>query len=426
MRKVLTLTLAAATALVVAGCASGPQAAQGSSSSGGDGGSTTLKITTTSDDKQVPAAVEQFQKDHPDVTIDLQTAPTDAVQTSVRTQLASGTAPDLFVNWPGDGSPTAVKVVAAAGYLEDLSDQPWVSKLPPSLAPLLGADGKTYLASPAVAAIPVIYNDGALADVSAAAPTTWTQVLQLCDTARSAGKVAFALGNQTPWNTQLANYALAATLVYGPDPKFPDQMAAGKTTFATSTWSEVMDKYLDMNKRGCFNDDPLGVSYESALSEVAAGDALGVIMVNSSVTAIKAEAPAGSTFSTAPLPATDDAAQTVMPLAPGNGLALNVKSKNKKVAKEFLAYLMSPQGLELSNTAAAGLPSIPVDGFKADPALAGVLEFQKADRVTPFMDQRWPNARVQQTHFTEVQKLFSGSTTVPDALKAMDAAYQQK
>ena len=420
MRTVTALTVAVATALVAAGCTSGPQAAQGG------GGSETLKITTTSDDQQVPAAVEQFLEDHPDVTIDLETAPTDAVQTSVRTQLASGTAPDLFVNWPGDGSPTAVEVVAAAGYLEDLSDQPWVADLPPSVAPLLGADGKTYLASPAVAAIPVIYNDGALESVSAAAPTTWTQVLQLCDTARSAGKVAFALGNQTPWNTQLANYALAATLVYGPDPTFPDQMAAGETTFADSGWTQVMDKYLEMDERGCFNDDPLGVSYESALSEVAAGDALGIVMVNSSVTAIKAEAPEGSTFSTAPLPATDDASQTVMPLAPGNGLALNAESENKEVAKEFLAYLMSPQGLTLSNTAAAGLPSIPVDGFEADPALAGVLEFQRAERVTPFMDQRWPNARVQQTHFTEVQKLFSGSTTVPQALEAMDAAYQQQ
>lgn len=421
MSKILTIALTAALAVGAASCASGPQAAQ---SSGGS--AQTLKITTTSDDKQVPAAVKQFEKDNPDVKIDLQTAPTDAVMTNIRTQLASGTAPDLFVDWPGDGSPAAVRVVAAAGYLEDLSDQPWVSKLPASVSPLLGLKGKTYLASSAVAAIPVIYNDSALKEVGASAPQTWSQVLSLCDTARSAGKVAFALGNQTPWNTQLVNYALAATLVYGPDPKFADEMAAGKTSFADSRWTEVMDKYLEMNKRGCFNDDPLGVSYESALTKVGTGDALGIVMVNSAVTAIKADAPAGATFSTAPLPATEDPASTVMPLAAGNGLALNAKSQHKDLGKKFLAYMMSPEGLKVANTAAAGLPSIPVDGFAQDPALAGILEFQKADRVTPFMDQRWPNARVQQTHFTEVQKLFSGSATVPDALKAMDQAYQQK
>lgn len=421
MRKVLALALATVTALAVAGCASGPQAAQSSS-----GSAKTLKITTTSDDKQIPATIKQFEKDNPDVRIDLQTAPTDAVMPSLRTQLASGTAPDLFVDWPGDGSPTAVKVVAAAGYLEDLSDQPWVVDIPSSLAPLLGNDGKTYLASQSVAAIPVIYNDAALKEVAASAPDTWTQILQLCDTARSAGKVAFALGNQTPWNTQLVNYALAATLVYGPNPQFPDQMADGKASFADSNWTQAMDKYMEMEKRGCFNDNPLGVSYESALSKVAAGEALGIVMVNAGLPAIQAEAPEGATFSTAPLPATDDPSETVMPVASGNGLVLNAKSKNKEVAKKFLAYMMSPEGLKIANTAAAGLPSIPVDGFAPDPALASVLEFQKADRVTPFMDQRWPNARVQQTHLSEVQKLFSGSATVPEALAAMDRAYQQK
>lgn len=421
MSKILTIALTAALAVGAAGCSSGPQAAQ---SSGGS--ATTLKISTTSDDLQVPAAVEQFMKDNPDVEIDLQTAPTDAVMTNIRTQLTSGTAPDLFVNWPGDGSPAAVRVVAAAGYLEDLSDQPWVADLPDSVKPLLGLDGKTYLASSAVAAIPAIYNDSALEEVGASAPQTWSEVIALCETARSAGKVAFALGNQTPWNTQLVNYALAATLVYGPDPGFADEMAAGNTSFADSTWSEVMDKYLEMNESGCFNDDPLGVTYESALAAVGTGDALGIVMVNSAVTAIKEAAPEGATFSSAPLPATEDPADTVMPLAAGNGLVLNAKSENKELGKEFLAYMMSPEGLEVANTAAAGLPSIPVEGFAAEPALDGVLEFQKADRVTPFMDQRWPNARVQQTHFTEVQKLFSGSATVPEALGAMDQAYQQK
>ena len=79
------------------------------------------------------------------------------------------------------------------------------------------------------AGIGALYNKKALTDVGGKEPTTYTEMLSLCDTAKSKGKVLFALGNQTNWVTQLADYALASTLVYGKTPDFAQQM----TTFRT-------------------------------------------------------------------------------------------------------------------------------------------------------------------------------------------------
>ena len=77
------------------------------------------------------------------------------------------------------------------------------------------------------------------------------------------GQVAFALGGATPWNTQLIPYALTPTLVYGPDPDFPQEMAAGKATFADSDWMTPFDKYPEMHTAGCFQDSALGTTYEA-------------------------------------------------------------------------------------------------------------------------------------------------------------------
>ena len=42
------------------------------------------------------------------------------------------------------------------------------------------------------------------------------------------------------------------------------------------------------------------------------------------------------------------------------------------------------------------------------------------------MDQEWPNAKVQPVHFAGIQELFANKTTIPQLLKSMDDAYQQK
>ena len=61
-----------------------------------------------------------------------------------------------------------------------------------------------------------MYNEDALKELGLTAPTTWTELIQFCSDAKAKGKVAYALGGATPWNTQLINYALTPTLVYGP------------------------------------------------------------------------------------------------------------------------------------------------------------------------------------------------------------------
>jgi raffinose/stachyose/melibiose transport system substrate-binding protein len=223
--------------------------------------------------------------------------------------------------------------------------------------------------------------------------------------------------------TQLIPYSLAATLVYQDNPNFAADMAAGKKTFVGSNWEKVFAQYEQMSKEGCFQDKPLGTSYEVSTEMVGKGQAAAVVNGNWALDPIKKAGPAGATFVMKPLPATDDANQTWMPLAGTGSYGLNKKAKNEAAAKAFLNFLMSPQGMSTYMGIAGGLPSISDPGFKLDPALKVLDEYNASGKSAPFMDQLWPNAKVQQVHFVVVADMFGGKATPADMAKRMDTAY---
>ncbi|WP_258563953.1 extracellular solute-binding protein [Streptomyces himalayensis] len=254
-------------------------------------------------------------------------------------------------------------------------------------------------------------------------PDTWTKLLAFCQAAKAKGTPAFALGNQDNWVTQLVLYALVATTVYGDDRDFDKKMQAGQAAFAQSPWTTALDKYLTMEKTGCFQKNPLGTNYEASQELAATGKTLGIIQGNWVIALLKQKNPQG-TFTLRALPATDDASETLIPAAAGAGYGVNAKAKNEELALKFVNFVMSPEGMNLFVKKQGGLPSLPDTGFAVDPSLTELSKFVRADRTVPFMDQLWPNAKVQQTMLSGLQEIFSGQSTPKKLLDDMDADYK--
>ncbi|EXG79409.1 ABC transporter substrate-binding protein [Cryptosporangium arvum] len=419
-KRTLATAVVAASLALTAACSGGTNAANESS-----GGGDALRIASVATDRVgVEALIAEFKKSNPDVEITTSFADTDQYQGTLRTQLASGTAPDVFFAWPGNGNPGSIEVLAPTGYIEDLSDRPWVKDIPDGIKPVTVVKDKTYVVPLTFAGIGALYNKKALADVGGTEPKTWTEMLTLCATAKSKGKALFALGNQTNWVTQLADYALAATLVYGKTPDFAQQMTDGKATFAGSAWKTALDQYLEMNKKGCFSANPLGTSIENAISQVASGKSVGMIHVTSGLNQLQSEAPSGTEFGMFAVPATDNAADTQMPGAAGGSYSVNAKAKNKDLALKFIDFLGTPAAINIYAKETGNLPGIPNDQFQADPALQPLVDAQKAGKTVPFMDQLWPNPKVQNVHFAAIQDMFSGKATPDEVLTRMDEAYK--
>ncbi|MEW2143207.1 extracellular solute-binding protein [Micromonospora vinacea] len=413
-RRLSAVAAALTAATLMAACSSGTNA--------GSGGKNTLTIASV-DQGSIEPVVKAFEAANPGVKVNLTTSGADQHQQQIRTQLSSGTAPDVMSVWPGNGNPGATYVIAKPGYLLDLSDQPWAAQLPDAFKKLAQYEGKTYNALFGLNGIGAVYNDEAMSKAGLTAPGTWTGLLAFCRAAAGKGTPAFALGIQDNWVTQVALYALVATDVYGTDKDFDTKMQNGQATFAGSAWANAMAKYQEMNKAGCFQKSPLSTSYEASQTLAATGRTLGIIQGNWVVALLKQKNPSG-TFTMKALPATDDAARFLMPAAAGMGYGVNAKAKNKELSLKFVNFIMSPEGMKLFNEAQGSLPTLPTAATTIDPGLTELTTYVKDNRTVPFMDQLWPNAKVQQTMLSGLQEVFSDQATAAEVLKDMDTDYK--
>ena len=415
-RRVLQLMGGAAGVATLAACGG-----SGSSSSGGG-----LKVVGAgSQEAGLRKALDDFKKQNSDFDFNLSFSPADQLQTSLRAQLAAGNAPDMHAVYPGNGSAMSMVQLSKANLLADLSDQAWTKKIPTGFKGAYQQDGKTYIFSPGTSVLGAIYNKKAFASAGVEVPTTWSELLAVCEALKKKGIVPLALGAQTPWVTQLINYALVPGTVYAKQPDFDDKMAAGSATFAGSGWADAMTKYLELQKRGFFNDNPNGTTYEQATSMVGTGKAAMAVQVSAVLQAYRDAAPSPDDLGMFPLPATDTVAENWIPGGIVVGIAINAKTKKADQARKFIEYCGQPDTINSWAEAVACVPLYSDGEPKVDPVLKPFLPFLSADKAVPFMDQRWPNAEVQPTHFAVVQELLGGRTTVDGALKKMDEAYRK-
>ena len=259
-RRVGAALLVAAIAALLAACGSGTQdkSDNGSSNASGGGPKVTLTLKSITDAKVAwEPLIAAYKRVAPNVTIDASYAPTDQLQTALRAQLGTGNAPDLFVDWPGNGSAMSVQQLAPSGLIADISDQSWTKQVPDGVKPLLGADGKTYMWSPGATPIGIIYNKQVFKQVGITEePKTWSELLADAQKIKAAGKIPFAVGNQTPWVTQLLPYAIAPSTAFTQDPNLAQDMLDKKKSFTNSDWHTVYDRYLELVQARPLQQEP--------------------------------------------------------------------------------------------------------------------------------------------------------------------------
>jgi raffinose/stachyose/melibiose transport system substrate-binding protein len=408
---------AAALALVLSGCSNTP------TTSGDDQVLTVLGVSETRD--ALEAAIAAFKEENEGVDFSVQYTEEASINSVLPTQLSAGNAPDIFAIWPGTYSASSAVGLGQRGFLADLSSEPWVGDVPASFDPYIGAEGKVYY--PPIVALSVItmYNQTTLDELGLEIPQTWDDVLGLCDAAKAAGVTAYAYGAQTDWQNQMLVFLLNATLVDRTTPDFLTERAAGDATFADSPWVDVFAQEKEMNDRGCFSS-PLGTSFEIATSQVGSGQALGMFSVSSTFASVQ-EAAGDDTIVAAALPATNNADDTWLPVAPGGSYGVNAKSDEAKqaLAKKFIDFLMEPANAAAYANASGQAPGITNADFEPTDASSLQVQFSADGRTAPVADQLFPTPKVRDAWITNNQALLAGDATPEQVAAAMDAAWDQ-
>jgi len=384
----------------------------------------TLRVTTISAARgAVQAVADRFIAKYPGSNVNLAAADVDQLQTSTRVALSSGTAADVLNTWVGNGNPLTIGQLAPGGFLEDLSSQPLASKLPKSVDPVTRIGGNLLIMPISLSFIGAVFNTKLFSSLGLKPAKTWDEFLAICQKIKAAGVVPIAAGNGTIWVNQLFTYSLVPSLVYADNPNFNADRRVGKVKFAGSAWRQALDRILELQKGGFLSDNPNGTSFDEQLQLVASGKAA-MAFATSSAFGNVFKYSGTRDFSMMPVPGTNDPAKLWIAASPSTGFSINAKAKNREAAVAFLNFMSEPEAVAAYSEAgqlATVLPSAPVPAV--DKLYEHMMPLFKAGKSTIFMDQTWPNARVQQVHNSGIQELLAGRITADALLKRMDEAY---
>ena len=363
----------------------------------------------------------RFMKEYPEIEVQFESIPGDQYINLQKVKLASGDAPDVFGVHPG----TPVRDYAKAGYLMDLSAEPYIKDIQEgALLGSRGIDGKIYSVPTDQNVIIVTYSRKVFKDLGLDVPTNWNDFLSVCEKIKGAGFYPLALGNKDLWVTQLIPYAMAPSMIYAKNTDFDKEMYEGKRKFAGPEWKAVMERYLDLDKRGYFHPGVLGTTYDQTIQLMATGRAAMVVQGNWILPGIRSAAP-DMELGMFPLPAVEKGQDIWISSAVGATMAISSKTKNSDAARKFVAFWMRPDIMKLylmEKKAFSAIKSVSVD---FDPAAAELAPFLAKGKTYPFLDQNWPTGP-QDVLFKVIQEVFVGAKTIDQALAAIDDEWKAR
>jgi raffinose/stachyose/melibiose transport system substrate-binding protein len=339
----------------------------------------------------------------------------------MRVKLASGDAPDVFGVHPG----APVKEYAKAGYLMELGNEPYIKDIQEgALLTSRGEDGKIYSIPTDQNVLGVVYNRKVFKDLGLSVPTDWKAFLDVCEKIKGTGMYPLALGNKDLWITQLIPFAMAPSMIYSKNINFDKEMYQGKRKFLGPEWRALMQRYMDLDKRGYFHPGVLGTTYDQTIQLMATGKAAMVVNGNWILPGIRGGAP-DSDLGMFPLPAVEKGEPIWVSAAVGATLAVSSKTKHPAEARKYLAFWMRPDIARLylmEKKAFTIHSSISVD---FDPAISEIAPYLSTGKTYPFLDQNWPTGP-QDTLQKVIQEVFIGAKTIDEALASIDAEWKAR
>ncbi len=386
----------------------------------------TLRLAAiVNDQEQVTAVVAEYMRRNPHVTINTSFAPIDQYNVVLRTQLAAGTGPDiLFVFAGAAGNPMSVGLLAANNHLADLSNEPWVREIPAGVRSSVQHGGRTFIYPVNKLVIGLFYNRQIFREVGLEVPRTWNDLLAACERLNRAGITPLALANQVLWVTQLMSHAITASTVYARDPDFDIRLAQGRATFSASAgYRDALQRYLELNRRGCFNRFPNATSYEDLVRMMATGRAAMTVQTPGFAFQATRHGMTVEQLGMVPFPVHNDGTRPWIFASVISAFGVNAASRNQAAARDFIRFLTQP---EILNIYLGGrIPAVPHPDIRVSPLFSEMLEAIREGRSAP-VGVFWPNPRVQDVFMRGIQQLFDGSVNIDQLLAELDRVARER
>ncbi|KRE75805.1 ABC transporter substrate-binding protein [Paenibacillus sp. Soil750] len=291
----------------------------------------------------VAKIVEQFEKQNPNIKVEVQPVKYDDYYTLLKTKMASGDIVDVFTLNAGSNT----KLLHDGGYLEDLTGKDFMSNFDPSVLKAQATDGKNYIMPVNATPIAVFYNKKIFSDLGLQVPRTYDAMIAAAKKIKEAGKTPFALGWKDNWTLGmwLSRDLPSNTTLVEKQADFFTKIEKGTAKFADNPASKTVIAHAqDLFDLG--NKDQLGVDYNGVVDLFSKGDVGMMYMGTWPLADIQKKNP--ELYKTGmgyfPYPFSNDESLNKLEFNPDASLAVNSKSANKEAALKFLAFMASKEG----------------------------------------------------------------------------------
>ncbi|PPF26807.1 sugar ABC transporter substrate-binding protein [Rathayibacter tritici] len=410
-RLFLSVPLAAASAATLASCA------------GAGDGVTTLDFFQSKAEavEDFARIIREFEAANPDIRVIANTVPDP--DTAIRTLLVKDKVPDvLTVN----GS-RYYAGLAKAGVFHDFTGDELVDRVNPAALDIVAALG-SYEGKEVNAlafsnnADGILYNRTIFADNGIEVPTTWDELIAVCDALTAAGVTAIYGALLDNWTGSPAFNALGGQLQ--PDGFFDAMRAEGATLGPDSPVSFSKDYASTMERLGQLfsytQEGSFGCSYDDGNRAFAAGEAAMYPQGIWAINPVRTNNP-DIDLGVFPYPVLDDPAHTRVTSGVDVAIAIGRGTPKLEAARRFVDFLLTPGVVEPYVESQAAFSPLVNAAPTADPTLAELQPYFEQGRLVGFVDHQIPASIPLNPTLQE----FLASGDADAALRTLDSEWRK-
>ena len=325
---------------------------------------------------------EEFNATHDDIHLTID-SPNDA-STIMRTRFIREDYPDII----GIGGDINYSYYVDAGILADVSDSDVMSNIKQSykdilealeIVPTDGTYGIPYVAN----AAGILYNRDMFEEHGWEIPTTWDELIALCEEIQAEGILPLEFGFLDRWTCLAPWNALAVDLAPSDVCK---QVNRGETTF-TEEYREAAEKYIQLIEYG--PDDPVAYSYNDACTAFARGEAAMYPIGSYAVPQILSVNP-DMNIDSFVMPGSNDPEENTLNSGIDLQFCVTAACPNKEAAYEVLDFLLQDDVVQQYITDQNSIPCKEGD-FELASQLDGMMEYIESGNMTDYQDHYYPS-----------------------------------
>jgi len=211
----------------------------------------------------------------------------------------------------------------------------------------------------------------------------------------------------------------AGNLIYAKNPKYDQELLAGKRKMTDPVWQEIFEKIKYIYDKGYYGENPMGGKYEQSLSDFANGKGA-MHIIGTWVIPVFDQLNPSLNYSMFPVPFNKKGEDTYITLEGELGMSIAANSKHKEEALKYFEYFFSEEPYKAYLTGKKGFSAVKGINVSFHPSVAYIVDnYLSKGKTTPYFSREWP-AGMDALLFKVFQEVMMGTKTIPVALDELE------